>query len=80
MPLDHRGRAPRQPMPIPIAQRNSAPVGDAAGGSFGTASENVPKPVHESRPTKMSDADAGREQAGDEDHAEHGAAEPGRPP
>ena len=38
-----------------IAQRNSAPVGLPTDGRFGTASENVPKPVQASRPTKISE-------------------------
>ena len=41
--------------PIAIAQRNSAPVGLPNGGMFGTASENVPKPVQLSSPMKISE-------------------------
>ena len=41
--------------PIPSAQRNSAPSGVPKGGMLGTASENVPKPVQASSPTKMSE-------------------------
>ena len=63
-PLDvgaHRERqpldgAPRNAAPTPntIAHRNIAPVGWPKGGSPEIASENVPKPVRESRPTKTS--------------------------
>ena len=42
-------------MPIPIAQPNSATVGVVNVGMSGMASENVPKPVRPSRPTKMSE-------------------------
>ena len=42
------------------------------------ASANVPYPVQLSRPTKMSDADAGGEQARHEHDSDQRAAEPGR--
>ena len=40
--------------PNASAQRNIAPVGCSKAGSPGSASENVPKPVSESSPMKMS--------------------------
>ena len=60
-----------------IAQPNIAPVGRSNGGRPGIASENVPKPVSESRPEEDQRADAGGEQPGHEHDAEHRAAEPG---
>ena len=39
--------------PMPIAQGNSARVGEPVGGRLGMASENVPAPVQELRPTKI---------------------------
>ena len=47
--------SPAAAIPIPSAQRNSAPSGGPTGGMLGTASENVPKPVQASSPTKMSE-------------------------
>ena len=52
-------------------------VGVTAGGTEVSASENVPRPVQESRPRKTSGADAGREKSGKGDQAQRHAADAG---
>ena len=63
--------------PIGTAHRNSATVGVPTVGRFGTASEKVPKPVRLSRPTKISEPMPAASRPGNQDHAQHGAADPG---
>ena len=61
--------------PMASAQANWATSGRANGGRSGSARENVPSPVHESRPMKTSVPMPERQQARQQDRPQHRPAD-----
>ena len=64
--------------PMASAQANSAPLGWAKGGRFGTASEKSPTPVRRADADEDQGADAGGQQPGEQHQRGRGPAEPDR--